>query len=556
MPNLSNAEIAAVLERYGRLLEIAGESPFRVRALLRAGESVRDYPDPIANVARVKRLKSVPGVGAGIAAIITELIETGLVRSFVELQRTVPATLLELLEVPGLGSRTVSRLYGDLGITDLAGLEAAATAGRIRDLPGLGEKTEARIVAGIESLRRRTGRHRLGAVLPLGRRLAVDLLAALPSGSSVSLAGSVRRMEETVADLDLVVAAADLPRAGETVVRHGAVNTVLERTERTLRVELQAGVRADVTLTPPELFGTALVRATGNDTHLVLLGGLPATSSEEELYGRRGLPWIPPELRHGLDEIELARAGHLDTLITLEDVGGEFHCHTTWSDGTLPVLAMAIAARERGYRFLAISDHSRSLGVANGLDAARLAAQRREIATANDQSGIRVFAGAEVEVARDGRLDFDDEILAGLDVVIASTHVGLRQPREELTERLVGVLENRNVDIIAHPSGRLLEQREGGDFDWDRVFATAARTGTALEINADPARLDLSADHARRALAAGCLLTINCDAHHPDSFSLLEYGVTNARRAGVTPDRVLNCWPLDRIEAWLAGRGH
>jgi len=216
---------------------------------------------------------------------------------------------------------------------------------------------------------------------------------------------------------------------------------------------------------------------------------------------------------------------------------------------------MAQAARRHGYEFLGISDHTRSLGVADGLDVERLRAQRREIEDANRESRIRVFASAEVEVARDGRLDFDDETLAQLDVVIASTHVGLRQPRAVLTDRLLRVLENRNVDIIAHPSDRPLEQREGGDFDWDRVFAPAARTGTVLEINADPARLDLSAAHARRALAAGCLLTINCDAHHPDGWQLLEYGIANARKAGARTEDILNCWPVDRIEAWLRDRG-
>jgi DNA polymerase (family 10) len=242
-------------------------------------------------------------------------------------------------------------------------------------------------------------------------------------------------------------------------------------------------------------------------------------------------------------------------LITASDILGEFHCHTTWSDGSLPVDRMVDAAKRHGYRFIGISDHTRSLGVANGLTVERLLDQRIDIDEANRASGIRVFASAEVEVSRDGRLDFDDETLAGLDVVIASTHVGLRQPKEELTKRLLGVLENPNVDIIAHPSGRLLERREPGDFDWERVFETAARTGTALEINADPARMDLKPELARQAIAAGCLLTINCDAHNPDGWNNLEYGIANARKAGVRSDQVLNCWPVERIDEWRLARG-
>ena len=248
------------------------------------------------------------------------------------------------------------------------------------------------------------------------------------------------------------------------------------------------------------------------------------------------------------------RASEIDRIVTIADVGGEFHSHTIWSNGNGTVAEMATAAAARGYRFLGISDHSQGLGVANGLDAARLTSQRREIEGVTAIGDIRVYAGAEVEVARDGRLDFPDAVLAELEVVIASLHVGLRQPREEITGRLVRVLEHPHVDIIAHPSGRLIERREGGDFDWERVFEVAARTGTALEINADPARLDLNDHHARRALDAGCVLTINCDAHHPSGLGLLEYGIAVARRAWARPEHILNCWPVDRIEDWLRHR--
>jgi DNA polymerase (family X) len=317
---------------------------------------------------------------------------------------------------------------------------------------------------------------------------------------------------------------------------------------------LQSGVEVDVYWSEPDRFGTDLIRATGSDSHLSLLGSdLPVASNEAAVYDALGLPWIPPELRQGTNEIE--RAAEIPGLVEVADINGEFHCHTTWSDGSVSVAEMAAAAAARGYQFLGISDHSYGLGVANGLTPERLQAQRVEIDAVNAAGTIRLFASAEVEVHRDGRLDHDAATLAWLDVVIASLHVGLRQPREEVTERLLNTLANPNVDIIAHPSGRLIEQRDGGDFDWDRVFGTAAATGTALEINADPARLDLTSANAERALAAGCLLTINCDAHSPGGFDLMVYGVAVARRAWARPERILNCWSVDRIEAWLANRG-
>jgi DNA polymerase (family 10) len=284
------------------------------------------------------------------------------------------------------------------------------------------------------------------------------------------------------------------------------------------------------------------------------LGAFPdQAATEEEVYASHGLPFIPPELRTGHEEFE--RFAEIPSLVTLADINGEFHAHTTWSDGAASVRQMADAAAARGYSVLGITDHSQGLAVAGGLDVERLRLQRIEIDDANGETGVRVLAGAEVEVHRDGSLDFDEETLAGLDVVVASLHSGLRQPREELMSRLIRVLKNPNVDIIAHPSGRLIERREGGDFDWDHVFAVAAQTGTALEINADPARLDLDPAHAYRASQAGCLITVNCDAHHPSGFSLMEYGVAMARRAWLKPDQILNCWSQVRIAEWLSSRG-
>jgi DNA polymerase (family 10) len=461
--------------------------------------------------------------------------------------------LIELTAIPGVGAKTALRVYADLGVDSLAALEAALVSGRVRSAKGLGARAEATMLAGIEALQRRTGRTPIGIALSAARAFSAAMSELRPQ-DSVSLAGSARRWDVTVGDLDFVVGSSDFRATGAAISSLAMVTTFEWSNENSVRVELATGQAADVYLSQPAAWGTTLLRATGNARHLERLGAIPdQAATEEEIYASQGLPFIPPELRSGGDEFE--RYHEIPSLVTLGDINGEFHAHTTWSDGAASVSEMADAAAARGYSLLGITDHSQGLAVAGGLDVERLRLQRIEIDEANGDAGVRLLAGTEVEVHRDGSLDFDEETLAGLDIVVASLHTGLRQPRQELTERLIRVLENPNVDIIAHPSGRLIERREGGDFDWDRVFAVAARTGTALEINADPARLDLDPAHAYRANQAGCLITINCDAHHPSGFSLMEYGIAMARRAWLKPDQILNCWSARRILDWFSSRG-
>lgn len=553
MTSLSNDDIAKTLERYGLMLQLAGESPFRARAYSRAAESIRAATEPMTTLVAEDRLTALPGVGEGLAAAIRELVTTGSYEPLDQLEEIIPGSLIELLSVPGVGLKTAIRLYQELAVTDLMSLEAALNDGQIEQTKGFGKRLATTVRTGLESVKRRTGRLRLGTARPLALDLVEQIAAALP-GSSVAVSGSVRRWDDTVADIDLVVATAEPEAANNTVLSLPMVAAVLVEAPGHTRLRLQSGVEVDLYWTTPDCYGTDLIRATGSGAHLRLLGpDLPGAATEEAVYEKLGLPWIPPELRQGTNEIE--RSAEISGLVELADIRGEFHCHTTWSDGTAPVVDMAAAAVARGYQFLGISDHSHGLGVANGLNTERLRAQRLEIDDVNAAGTIRLFASAEVEVHRDGRLDHDPATLAWLDVVIASLHVGLRQPRTELTDRLLAILANPNVDIIAHPSGRLIEQREGGDFDWDQVFAAAAASGTALEINADPARLDLTSANAERALAAGCLLTINCDAHSPAGFELMAYGVAVARRAWARPEQILNCWPVERIETWLANRG-
>ncbi len=549
----SNSAVADVLERHGRLLEIAGESPFRTRAFTRAADSLRLYPERVAEVAAEGRLREIPGIGEGISAAIIQILETGSFDAHRHLTDRIPETLAELTAIPGIGAKTALRLHSDLGVDGLAALEAALVSGRVRTAKGLGARAEAAMLAGIEAVQRRSGRAPLGIALPAARAFMAALSALRPD-DAVSLAGSARRWDVTVGDLDFVVGSTDFKATGAAISSLAMVTDIDWIDDQSVRVALASGQAADIYLSQPAAWGTTLLRATGNAEHLERLGSVPdQAATEEEVYAGHGLPFIPPELRSGREEFE--RFAEIPSLVTPADIHGEFHTHTTWSDGAASVREMADAAAARGYSLLGITDHSQGLAVAGGLDIERLRLQRIEIDDANRETAVRLLAGAEVEVHRDGSLDFDDETLGGLDVVVASLHTGLRQPRAELTARLIRVLENPNVDIIAHPSGRLIERREGGDFEWDRVFAVAAQTGTALEINADPARLDLDPTHAQTASQAGCLISINCDAHHPSGFSLMEYGVAMARRAWLKPDQILNCWSPARIVEWLSPGG-
>jgi DNA polymerase (family X) len=549
---VSNSTVADILERHGRLLEVAGESPFRTRAFTRAAESLRLYPRRVAEVAAEGRVRDIPGIGEGISVAITQILETGTFDAHAQLTERIPESLIELMEIPGVGAKTVLRLYSDLGVDSLAGLEAALVSGQVRAAKGLGTRAEAAMLAGIKAVQRRSGRTPIGIALPAARVFLAAYSVMRPQ-DSVSLAGSARRWEVTVGDLDFVIGSTDF-KASEAAITSLAMLTDAEWTGvRSLRVSLASGLSADIFLTHPGSWGTSLLRATGNAAHIEHLGVIPEhAATEEEIYAGLGYPFIPPELRSGDKEFD--RIEEISSLVTLADINGEFHAHTTWSDGAASVRQMADAAADRGYSLLGITDHSHSLAVAGGLDVERLGLQRVEIDEANGEAGVQLLAGAEIEVHRDGSLDYDDETLAGLDVVVASLHSGLRQPREDLMARLMRVLENPNVDIIAHPSGRLIERREGGDFDWDRVFELAARTDTALEINADPARLDLDPSLAYRASQAGCLITINCDAHHPSGFSLMEYGVAMGRRAWLKPQQILNCWSPADIREWLSLR--
>ena len=577
LTTLTNEEIAAVFENIGDLLEIKGESVYRVISYRRAAESLRALGRRLEDLHKEGRLKEISGVGDAIAAKIEELLTTGKLGFYEELADDVPAGLIDVLKISGVGPKKAARFWHELGVTTVPELEAAARQGVLRELPGMGAKSETAILESIERLaKRQTGRISLGVALPIAERLA-QRLRALPGVSAAEPAGSVRRWKETVGDLDLLVAAKEPSEVLEAFVAFDEIERVLGQGDTKASVEVVGGLRVQLWVHRPDRFGTALQYATGSQAHnvqlreLALQHGLSLSehglktvegkellcAEEAEVYRRLGLPWIPPELREGSGEMEAAAAGRLPSLITEADLRGELHAHSDWSDGRATIAAMAEAALALGLSYLVISDHSPSLGALNGLTPERLRQQRREIERVQKRigDGLRLLQAAEVEVLADGRLDYEDEVLSGLDLVIASLHVSLRQPREQITGRLLQAIANPHVDMIGHPTGRLLGSRAASDIDLEAVFAAAADHGVALEINAHPERLDLNDAYARRAWQVGCLVSINTDAHRPEDLRLRRYGVGVARRAWLPPEAVVNTRSTEALLTWLRSRG-
>jgi DNA polymerase (family 10) len=573
---MNNRELAAIFNRIGDLLEIKGEVIYKTLAYRKAADSLNALGRDVNEIWREGKLTEIPGVGKAIAEKIDELLSTGRLGFLEKLEAEVPASLAELLDVPDLGPKKIALFWKQLGVTDLAGLEAAARAGKLRELPGMGEKSEARILSGIEAVSRRTTRIPLGDAWPYAQEL-LGRLKKVPGVAMAEAGGSLRRMRETVGDLDLLVGAADSGPVMEYFTGMAEIAQILGQGETKASVEFKDGMRAQVWVHPPERWGTALIYAIGNKDHnvrlreLALKKGLSLSehsflrkdgseilcATEEEVYATLGLPWMPPEIREDHGEIEAALAGRLPDLIDQKDLRAELHAHSTWSDGKNSIREMAEAARQRGLKVLAITDHTPSLGVTGGLSVEDLKKQRAEIDGVQREMGgsFRILQGAEVEIRADGSLDYPDEVLAQLDLVIASLHVSLRQPREQVTQRLLNAVRNPHVDIIGHPMGRLIPNREGADLDMDAVLKAAAESGVVMEINAHPSRLDLDGTHARRAVELGIRLSINTDAHVPREMDLVHFGVATARRGWVEAKDVINTWEPQELISWLEKRG-
>lgn len=575
---LSNAEIAAHLARTADLLEIDGANAFRVRAYRNAAETVAAHTGSVAGmVAEDADLTALAGVGKDLAAAITALVRDGALPQLAELRARVPLGLLEVVQVPGVGPKRAAALWRGRGVTDLASLERVAQEGRVADLPGFGAKTQARILSGIEHVRRHHGRVRLGDA----DALVAPLLELVREASGVlraAVAGSLRRGRETVGDVDLLASADDAAPVMRALRDADAVTEVLGSGDTKTSVRLAGGLQVDLRVVADEHFGAALAYFTGSKAHNVALRqralerdlklseyGLAratkageeviAAAEEEAVYEGLGLPWIPPELREDRGEIAAAEARELPALITLESVRGDLHMHTTWSDGADDPAAMLAACAARGYAYAAITDHSQALRMAGGLDAAKLARQWESL-DALEASGAgdrpTLLRGLEVDILRDGSLDLEDGWLARLDLVIVAVHSRFDLPQAEQTARIVRALEHPQVNVLAHPTGRLLTRRDGYDVDLDAVFEAAAQAGVAIECNASPQRLDAGDVDLMRAVRAGCRVVINSDAHSVQGLDAMRFGVLTARRAWLEPEQVINAWPLERLRRFLA----
>lgn len=571
---LTNRDIADIFDTVADMLQLKGEIIHRILAYRRAAESVRELPRDIRTVAAEGKLESIDNIGATLAEKIDEMLTTGQLSFLEKLRQDIPDGLVDVLRINGVGPKKAMLFFKELGIKSVPELETAARDGKLATLPSMGAKSEKKIIESIEALARRSNRVRLDLATVTAESILQELLA-LPQSLFGSVGGSVRRGKSTIGDLDLVIASREAAPIMDTFVKLPGVITIHGHGPTKSSVELSNGLQCDLRVIPPENYGVALVYFTGSQAHNIKLRALAqeqgwtlnewaftATDGsgkqllyerEEDVYKQLGLSYIPPELREDRGEIEIAREGKLPHLIEIGDIHSDLHMHTTWSDGKLSVMEMAQVAKARGFKHIVITDHSQSLGVANGLTPERLRAQREEIDQANAALGpdFRVLQGTEMEIRADGNLDYPDEVLAELDVVVASLHVGLRQERAQVTQRLLNAIRNPHVDIIGHPRGRLIPDREPADLDMDAVFAAAKETDTVLEINANPHRLDLDDVHAQRAVELGIKLAIDCDAHSAGDFDLLRYGVATARRGWVRADNVINTWSTEQFLRWL-----
>ena len=565
---MRNAEIAAALRELGTLYELDGADRFRVLAYKEAARTATDSPVSLEQLAKNGKLTELPGFGKTMAQKVETLIETGSIPSADKLKTKFPASLVDVTRVPGLGAKTARRLYDELGVKDLDGLREAAEQERIRDVKGLGVKVEENVLAALETLPDAgddSDRRLLSKVLPVAEELAAAMRAH-PSCGQVVIAGSARRWAETCKDIDLVASSDDPAALGRALAESELVAQTGSAGEAGTSALTHAGLKVDLRITAPETFGNLLQHFTGSAEHNVQLReralargfsvsehGVAETegkavhrfAEEAGVYELLGLPWIEPELRQGRGEIEAGESGELPELVTLDQIRGDLHSHTTLSDGRNSLDEMAAAARARGYAYFAITDHSASHGFGDHVTPKRLAKRIEEVRKWNEGApkGFRLLAGSEVNIGLDGAPDYSDELLAELDWVVCSIHTSFGVSEREMTDRIVAAIEHPLVDCIGHLTGRLLLRREPYRVDAERIFEAAARTGTMIEINGNPNRRDLNEGHARLAAEAGVMICCNTDAHGVDTLANMRYSVATARRAWLSADQVANTRP-------------
>ena len=569
---MNNVEIARVLEEVADVLEIQNENTFRIRAYRNAARTVEVQTTPLQRMLEEGRpLTDLPGIGKEMASHIREMVETGTLGYRDRLLDEVPRSLLELMRVPAVGPKKARKLWDELQICSVEELEEAARAGRIATVPGFGEKTQQKILAGIEDHRQHSSRMLLSDaerwVEPL-----VEWLRSLPEVERLEVAGSYRRRRETVGDIDLLAIAAQPAAVMQHFLRYAQIDKVSMAGDTRATVTLGSGLQVDLRAVPPECYGAALVYFTGSKEHNVKLrrraveqglriseygvfqgeGERIAGREETDVYATVGLAWIPPEMREDRGEIEAAAQGRLPRLIRQEDLRGDLHMHSTWSDGRNTIEEMAEACAARGYEYMVISDHSKALAMTNGLDARRLREQWKEIdAVRARHPEIRILRAMEVDILADGSLDLEDEMLAGLDLVLVSLHSRFDLPQDQQTARVLRALEHPEVNIFCHPTARIINRRKPVEMDMDRVLRRAAELGVTVELNCSPHRLDLKDSHLMLARELGCKVAINTDSHRTRELDLVRYGIEQARRAWLEPKDVLNALPYAELTAAL-----
>ena len=564
---VQNAEIAAMFDQAAELLEIGGENQFRVRAYRRAAREIEGLPKAVASLLKSGRdLSELPGIGKDLAGKIADIVKTGHFGLLDTLKRKLPGELGDMAALPGLGPKRIKLLYDRLKVRTLKDLRQAIKTGRLREVSGFGPVIEKKLLGALEKPQA-AKRFKLA----VAEAEAEALVGYLRGSGRVVVAGSYRRRRDTVGDLDVLVTAKNGAAVGDRLVEYENVAQVIAHGPTRTTVMLRSGLQVDVRAVPEESYGAALLYFTGSKAHNIALRGLAnhrgwklneyglfsgkrriAGATEEDVYQKLGLGYIAPELREDRGEIAASQAGKLPKLVRLSDVRGDLHVHSDWTDGTVPIAGMAEAAQARGYQYIALTDHSRRVAMTHGLDPARLTRQIHEIDRLNEKfKNFTILRGIEVDILRDGSLDLPDSSLAKLDIVVAAVHSFFDLPRQAQTDRVVRVLENRHVSILAHPTGRLIGEREPYDIDMDVVISAARKVGCYLEINAEPDRLDLNDLHAHAAKLAGVKLAVSTDAHSIDAFQCMRFGIDQARRAWLTANDVLNTRPLAELRKLL-----
>ncbi len=570
---MKNSEIARVFHDMADLLELKGENVFKIRAYRRAAQVIEHLPKEMAvMLEHGEDFQKIPGVGDAIAKKSTELIETGKLEAYESLKHEFPEGITRLLEIPGIGPRTAHRLSSELKITSAEELEEAIKEGKVADLFRMGDKTAQNILHKIEAVRRKDQRIPIGQALPIVEDI-LNSLSKLPGVKNMISAGSLRRFRETVGDIDIMGTADNPEKVINKFIALPVVKEVMAKGPTKASVILSPGLQADLRMVEHDSFGSLLQYFTGSKEHNIALrtkyqkkglklseygitdvahDKLEKFTTEEAFYKRLGMQYIPPEIREDQGEIELAENHAIPRLVELRDIKGDFHAHSKWSDGNNSIEEMALAAKDAGYKYMAITDHSKGLGIAHGLTEERLKEQILEIRRLNQKlKGFRILCGMEVDIRADGSIDMPDQILAELDCVVGAVHSSFNQSEERVTRRIIKAIEHPHIDIIAHPTSRLIGEREPTAVDMEAVFKAAVKHQKALEINAMPSRLDLKDIHIHRARELGVMLAIGTDSHIAGQLKLMRFGIGIARRGWCEPRHILNCLSLEKVLAFF-----